>query len=175
MKRNVLMHLMVLIAIAAAGVMHEALAQNPNFPGYLGVYVQEANRGMEITHFIRQTPASRLAANGDISTGDIIVRLAGQNTYSLQQLLQARNRIPYGREGKMVLRSPDGSYYYIWIQRNQPVAAAPAFGNAGRAMAAPADEFRPGGRGQGDNEADIRDAAPQGGGRTPIDSGPDIR
>jgi hypothetical protein len=161
----------VVLACAAVGT---ATAQNQEFPGYIGVYVNEGNFGMQIANFIRQTPAARLANTGNISVGETIVRLAGMDTQTLQELRQARNRIPYGREGKMILRRPNGTFHTVWISRNEPVAAAPAgrFGAAAPTAAAP-DEFRAGSEGRGDNDPDIRDIPA--GSAPPRGDGPDIR
>jgi hypothetical protein len=147
------------LGMAARG----AWADNPNFPGYLGVYVVESNGGMQITSFIRDTPAAALAASGEINRGDTIVRLAGRNTRTLQQLLQARNSIPMDKEAKMVLRDRFGQAYYVWISRNEPTAAA----------AAPADTFRRGGAGEG-SEGDFRDR-PGGAAAPGNDGGPELR
>lgn len=110
----------VLASLSSATV---AWAQNPNFPGYLGVYVVEGRDGMQITGFIRNTPAAELASIGEISRGDVIVKLAGQPTRSLNQLRSVRNGIPLDQEAKMVLRGPDG-LYHVWISRSEAVAAA---------------------------------------------------
>lgn len=135
-------------------------AQNPNYPGYLGVYVEENDGGMQIIGFILRTPAARLAALGELNRYDTIVKLAGHRTQSLAELRWARNTIPFGKEGKMVLRTPSDSFYFVWISRNRP----------GVYGAVAPDEIRPGGVGPGTREPDIRDIEPDG-----IGSGPDIR
>ncbi len=122
-------------------------AQNTDYPGYLGVYVVEGNAGMQITGFIRETPAESLADDGEISRGDTILRVGGRTTSTHRQLLDARNRIPVDKEAKMILRDRRGGTYYVWISRNP---AAAAYGRAA------ADAFRAGGRGTGD-EGDFRD------------------
>lgn len=145
--------------LASSGIASRALADNPDFPGYLGVYVVEGNSGMQITSFIRDTPASQLSAAGEINTGDTIVRLAGRNTETLQALRQARNQIPMDKEAKMILRDRRGQSYYVWISRNEAMAAAAAPGSAAPGAprgAAPADTFRSGGRGTG-REGDFRE------------------
>lgn len=130
--------------------VESACAQNTNYPGYLGVFVQEANGGMQITGFIRRTPAAALANQGEISSRDVITKLAGKPTRTLNELKAARNSIPEGKEAKMVLRS-GGQSYHVWIARNEAAAAA----------AAAPDQFYRGGAGEGDDE-DIRDARGRG-------------
>lgn len=127
-------------------------AQNKDFPGYLGVYVQESDEGMEITGFIKKTPAAKLANQGAISVGDTIVKLIGKRTRSLAELKQHRNSIPYGKEGKMLLRNSDDEYYYVWISRNRPVVAAGPGATAG----AP-DGITRGAPGKGEDVPDLRD------------------
>lgn len=151
---NVLLAMLVL-GIAQVSVVH---AQNPNFPGYLGVYVVESTGGMQITGFIRDTPAAALAEFGDISSGHTIVRLGGRATRTLGELHAARNRIPLDKEAKMILRDRRGDYYYVWISRSPAVAAAQARGAA--PMRGAPDEFRKGGRGTG-GEEDFRDRTDQ--------------
>jgi hypothetical protein len=140
-------------------------AQNPDYPGYLGVMVVEGNGGMQIRGFIRDTPAEMLAQDGNISRNDTIVKLAGRPTRTLQELRAARNRIPDGKEAKMVLRSGN-EFYHVWISRSEAVAAAMAPGSYGSAAprssqpgsAAPArgDRFFKGGKGEG-KDGDFRD------------------
>jgi len=145
-------------AVALSSLASSASAQNPDYPGYLGVYVQEGNGGMRITSFIRNTPAETLAKQGDIRRGDTIVRLGGRPTRTLTELRAARNRIPDGKEAKMILSS-GGAMYHVWISRSEAVAAAAAPGASGSAQprsAAP-DRFYKGGAGEGD-EGDFRDA-----------------
>jgi hypothetical protein len=188
------------IAIAAALALSAALStsgnrlwgQNPNYPGYLGVYVVEGNGGMRITGFIRNTPAERLAMDDGIFRNDTIVRLAGRSTRTLGELKSARNTIPLDQEAKMLLRSSDGEYYFVWISRSEPVAASAGpggrFGSAAPQAGAP-DEFSEGGRGQGGNQ-DFRPkgsgeggssgspapgAAPPRGNPAPNDDGGDFR
>lgn len=145
-----------------------ASAQNPNYPGYLGVMVVEGNGGMLIRGFIRDTPAEQLAQDGNISRNDTIVKLGGRPTRTLQELRMARNRIPDGKEAKMVLRS-GGEFYHVWISRSEATAAAAAlYGSAGprsnqpgsaapRAGAPAGDRFFKGGKGEG-KDGDFRDA-----------------
>lgn len=141
-----------------------AVAQNPDYPGYLGVMVVEGNGGMLIRGFIRDTPAEMLAQDGNISRNDTIVKLGGRPTRTLQELRAARNRIPEGKEAKMVLRSGN-DLYHVWISRSEAVAAAIAPGTYGSAAprssqpgsAAPGgDRFFKGGKGEG-KEGDFRD------------------
>lgn len=139
-------------------------AQNQQYPGYLGVNVQEDVDGMEIISFIPRTPAARLARQGEISEGDIIVKLAGRQTRTLQELREARSKIPVGSEGKMVLIDGSGNYFFVWIGRN-------AGGNAG-SSSANADGVRRGGRGDGQNEPDIRSSR---GAASPDGENPDVR
>jgi hypothetical protein len=155
---------LVLSTALAAG---SASAQNPNYPGYLGVMVVEGNGGMLIRGFIRDTPAEMLAQDGNISRNDTIVKLGGRPTRSLQELRFARNRIPEGKEAKMVLRS-GGELYHVWISRSEAMAAA-AYGSAeprssqpgsaapGAGAPAGGDRFFKGGKGEG-KEGDFRDA-----------------
>jgi len=161
-------------SLVGLGVPATASAQNPNFPGYLGVYVVEGNGGMRITNFIRNTPAEGLALQGDIRRNDVIVKLGGRPTRTLQQLREARNRIPDGQEAKMVLYS-GGQAYYVWIARSEAVAAAMEPGSPAPRMQAPGgDRFYKGGRGEG-TEGDFRDARGAGGGgddRGPSGRGP---
>ena len=110
------------LTVALSSLASFASAQNPDYPGYLGVYVQEGNGGMRITSFIRNTPAEALAKQGDISRGDTIVRLGGRPTRTLTELRAARNRIPDGKEAKMILAS-GGAMYHVWISRSEAVAA----------------------------------------------------
>lgn len=150
--------------VSLGGVASSAAAQNPDYPGYLGVMVVEGNGGMQIRGFIRNTPAEELAKDGNISRNDTIVKLAGRPTRTLQELRAARNRIPEGKEAKMVLRSGN-ELYHVWISRSEAVAAAAAPGTYGSAAprsaqpgsAAPAgDRFYKGGKGEG-KEGDFRD------------------
>jgi hypothetical protein len=153
-------------AIAAALVLSAggslAHGQNPNYPGYLGVYVVEGNGGMRISGFIRDTPAEELSLNGDMNRYDTIVRLAGRSTRSLNELRFARNRIPDGQEAKMILRTPQGDYYYVWISRSPAVAMSPGpggtYGSAAPGSGAP-DRIQVGGQGQGGDQ----DFRPKGG------------
>jgi hypothetical protein len=129
--------------VAALGVVAEVSAQNPNYPGYLGVRVYGHRYGMQIRSFIRGTPAAELAARGELEVYDVITRLGGRQTRSMGQLLSARDDIPDGQEAKMVLRSPEGYYHHVWISRNEGAVAA----GVESAM-----EFRSGGRGEGGSE-----------------------
>ncbi len=129
--------------VAALGFVADAAAQNPNYPGYLGVRVYGHQYGMQIRSFIRGTPAAELAARGELEVYDVITRLGGRQTRSMGQLLAARDRIPVGQEAKMVLRSPDGYYHHVWISRN----GVPMPAGVESAM-----EFRSGGRGEGGSE-----------------------
>ncbi|MCE9605527.1 MAG: hypothetical protein K8U03_11595 [Planctomycetia bacterium] len=141
-------------------VAEAASAQNPDYPGYLGVYVVEGNGGMRISNFIRNTPAAELAQQGNIARNDTITKLGGRPTRTLQELRVARNRIPEGKEAKMVLKSGN-EYYHVWIGRSEATAAA-VYGSAAPGSAAPgspapgADRFSKGARGEGD-EGDFRD------------------
>jgi hypothetical protein len=138
------------LAVALAGTA-SSHAQNPNYPGYLGVYVVSDGEGMRIDSFIPRTPAQRLAADGGIGRYDTILRLGGRATRSLSELKNARDRIPMNMEAKMVLRDRSGDVYHVWISRN--VAAQPARGGVyGAAPKALPDTFRKGGRGEGGDE-----------------------
>jgi hypothetical protein len=147
-------------SLSASG--NRVYAQNPNFPGYLGVYVVEGNGGMRITGFIRNTPAEQLAMDDGIFRNETIVRLAGRPTRTLSELKYARNTIPLDQEAKMVLRTPNGGYHYVWIGRSEPSVASPGpggtYGSAAPGAGAP-DEFSEGGEGQGGNQ----DFRPKGG------------
>ena len=126
-------------------------AQNADFPGYLGVYVVEGDDGMQITGFIRDTPAAGLAKQGGIRQNETITRLAGRPTRTLTELRKARNLIPLEKEAKMVLLDRRGNLKHVWISRNPPTYAGP-----GRAAMAAPDTFHEGGAGAGD-EGDFRD------------------
>jgi hypothetical protein len=170
MRRAAFILTCVGLAWSTACFTAPASAQNPNYPGYLGVMVVEGNGGMLIRGFIRDTPAEMLAQDGNISRNDTIVKLGGRPTRTLQELRMARNRIPDGKEAKMVLRS-GGEFYHVWISRSEAVAAAaaPSYGSAaprsnqpGSAApraGAPAggDRFFKGGKGEG-KDGDFRDA-----------------
>jgi hypothetical protein len=137
-----------------------ALAQNPNYPGHLGVFVVEGNGGMQITGFIRDTPAADLASQGGLSRNDTILRLGGKPTRSLGELKAARNRIPEGQEGKMILRGRNGTYH-VWISRSEAVAASIAPGGDKFSSVAPGsgnegEDFRPKGGGEKQEEGDFR-------------------
>lgn len=134
------------------GVCTDVAAQNPRYPGYLGVYVSEHNNGMRITGFIQDTPANALARQGDIQRNDVIMRLGGRTTPTLRQLHQARNRIPDGMEAKMIMRSRNGYVYHIWIGRNEAAAAA-AMKSGGPDVPL---QFEAGGRGEGKKGEDFR-------------------
>lgn len=149
--RIVLAGLFGLLAVNA----DRASGQNPNYPGYLGVYVMEGHRGMTITGFIPETPARVLAEQGSISRNDTIVRLAGLPTRTLYELRYARNCIPAGKEAKMLIREPSGGYYHVWISRSDAIAAA----------SGPA-EFRAGSEGVG-SEPDVRDRGAAGSSQKP--------
>ncbi len=151
--------------ILAMGFLLGAIpvAQGQDYTGYIGVYVSPSDfGGMTIQRFIPNTPASKANIAGQIRRGDTIVKLAGRPVNSHNDLNRARNLIPYGREGKLVLRGPDGSYYFVWISRKDPAVAAAAYGGYGvpveAARAAASDGFRPGGQGDGSAYSDIRDA-----------------
>ncbi len=172
MATSVVAVAIALNAFLATSVSH---AQNPNFPGYLGVYVLGDGEGMRIESFIPRTPAQRLAEAGGISRYDSILRLGGRPTRTLNELRNARDRIPMNMEAKMVLRDRSGDLYHVWISRN--VAARPARAGAyGAAPKALPDNFRPGGRGEGGNENFRERTAPnlgdEGGGN---DDGGDFR
>jgi len=181
--RRALMILSCVGLVYSASIFAEpASAQNPNYPGYLGVMVAEGNGGMQIRSFIPDTPAEQLAMDGNIVRNDTIVKLAGRPTRTLQELRAARNQIPYGKEAKMVLRSGN-DYYHVWISRSEAVAAAAVYGSANPGSAAPRsaapmqaqqqqrpDRFKKGGKGEG-TEADIRDLKPD----TAPPTGGDIR
>jgi len=140
------------LALSACGNL--AYGQNPNYPGYLGVMVVEGNGGMRITNFIPDTPAEQLAFDGGIGRYHTIVRLGGRSTRSLSELRYARNRIPDGQEAKMILRSQQGDYYYVWIARSPAVAmmqAPGSYGSANPGQGAP-DRFYKGGTGQGGDQ-----------------------
>lgn len=143
---------------ACFGLVATASGQNPDFPGYLGVYVVEGNSGMRITGFIEDTPAWELADLGGINRGDTIVKLGGRSTQTLSQLRSARNRIPLDQEAKMILRGPQG-LYYVWISRSPAVAAMSLPQARAAAPADAGDRIMRGGRGEG-NEGDFR---PKGG------------
>lgn len=115
--------------------------------GFLGVYVAEGDEGMLITDFIRNTPAYKLHERGDLDRFDTIVKLAGKKVRTLSQLKNARDSIPYGKEGRMVMIDQNGDSFHVWIR--------PARVSA-RAMA-PQYSFSPRHAGRGDG-ADIRDA-----------------
>jgi hypothetical protein len=139
--------LVSLTVLASFSLSSHALAQNPNYPGYLGVFVDESNGGMRITGFIRDTPAARLAADGGLSRNDVILKLGNRWTRTLGELKAARDRIPDDQEAKMILRSSDG-LYYVWISRNE--AAATGLGAPG------GDTFSRGAPGVGDENQDFR-------------------
>ena len=143
---------------ACFSLVATASGQNPDFPGYLGVYVVEGNNGMRITGFIEDTPAWELADLGGINRGDTIVKLGGRSTQTLSQLRSARNRIPLDQEAKMILRGPQG-LYYVWISRSPAVAAMSLPQARSAAPADAGDRITRGGRGEG-NEGDFR---PKGG------------
>jgi len=86
-------------------------------PGYLGVYVSPVRGGMQITAFIKGTPAGQLEASGEMSRGDLIVKLAGRSIASLEDLKAARGLIKPGEEAKMVLRDRRGNIYHVWVSR----------------------------------------------------------
>lgn len=157
------------IAVLMTASTATALAQNPNFPGHLGVYVAEDGQGMQITGFIRNTPAARLGRTGAINSGDTIVTLGGRRTRTLEQLLNARNRIPGGQEAKMVLVDEFGDKYHVWISPGPRAAASVSeFGEAEAPKSAPY-EFKPGGKGTGDD----KDFRPIGDGEGDTDGGTD--
>lgn len=141
----------------------ESRGQNQDYPGHLGVFVMPDNYGMQIQGFIRDTPAEALAQAGDLARRDTIVRLGGQRTRSLQELIWARNRIPEGKEAKMVMKDRSGGVYHVWIWRSDAVAMTPGpgFGRA-QASSAPPVQMRVGGRGEGE-EGDFRDRGTQDG------------
>ena len=151
--------LSVSVAFVVGAIACVALSQNPDYPGYIGVYVIEGNGGMEITGFIPNTPAAEFAAMGEMRRGDIINRIGRYSTRTLQELRYARNSIPQDMEGKMVLFDQQGYRRHLWISRNegQAAAAAPA---APGTRAAPAngapDRFNKGGRGEGSEGEDYR-------------------
>jgi hypothetical protein len=116
--------------------------------GLLGVYVVEGRRGMIILDFIPRTPADRLHRRHVIEHDDEILSLAGQPTYTLDDLRDARDSIPRGKEGKMVLRDSQGDRYHVWVAPRPAGFAAPA----------EPDSWSEGKRGTGDPGEDIRDA-----------------
>jgi hypothetical protein len=178
MNRMTIASVLALSALSAVG--SSAYGQNQNYPGYLGVYVVEGNGGMRISGFIPDTPAEQLAFDGGLDRYDTIVRLGGRPTRSLSELRFARNRIPDGQEAKMVLRTRQGDYYYVWIARSPAVAMAIApgqYGSAGPGSANPGagapdriyrggtgqggdQNFRPQGSGEGDVEGSVGSPAP---------------
>lgn len=153
----------ILAGLVIVGLGRAALPQNPDFPGYIGVYVVEGNGGMQITSFIPDTPAAEFAARGEIRRGDIITRIGRYNTPSIQDLRYARNSIPLDSEAKMILRDPQGFRRYVWISRNEQTAAAAApagsrsYGAPGNMRSAgPPDRFSPGGQGVGNAGEEYR-------------------
>lgn len=147
-----------------------ACGQNPSYPGYLGVRVYGHRYGMQIKNFIPDTPAFELAERGGIGRNDVITRLGGRPTRSMNELLRARDRIPDGMEAKMVLRDRFGDYYYVWIGRNDEAVAAAADGRE------PAMMYRSGGAGQGDAGEDFRPQGSSGGSSSrDSDDGGDFR
>jgi hypothetical protein len=185
-------------AIAAALVLSAggspAYGQNPNYPGYLGVFVVEGNGGMRINGFIPNTPAEELSLNSEMNRYDTIVKLAGRPTRSLSELRFARNQILDGHEAKMLLRTRQGDYYHVWITRSPAVVMSTGPGgtssSAAPSQGAP-DRFKYGGTGQGGSQ-DIRRIGGDGeegdsvgspapkapaprGNASPDDDGPDIR
>ncbi|MCO6453975.1 MAG: hypothetical protein J5I93_01560 [Pirellulaceae bacterium] len=130
---SILVAMVVVVGWAEVG----AAQDNPDFPGHLGVYVAPRFGGMEIQGFIPNTPASRMARTADLRRGDVILELDGSATPSMRRLLAARDGVPIGAEARMVLRSPRGEVYHVWIGRSQ---GAPAGGGM---------EYRTGGPGDG--------------------------
>lgn len=118
--------------------------------GFLGVYVVPGDEGMMITQFIRNTPAYHLYQRNQLHRYDTIVRLAGRDVHTLYQLWDARDSIPPGKEGRMVLLSHRGEYYHVWIHPMHVRGGAAAAPMAPDRWSAP--KF---GRGEG---ADVRDA-----------------
>lgn len=135
--------------------------------GFLGVYVVPGDEGMMITQFIRNTPAYRLYQRHELHRYDSIVRLAGRDVHSLYQLWDARDSIPPGKEGRMVLLSQHGDYYHVWIRPMRlhgGVAAAPmapdrwSAPKLGRGEGADIRDVP--GQEEGEDDADVRGAPP---------------
>ena len=142
-------------ALSASG--NRAYGQNPNYPGYIGVYVVEGNSGMRITGFIRDTPAADLAEGGILGRNDTIMRLAGRPTRTLSELRSARNRLDPEQEAKMIVRKPDGDVYHMWVSLSPPVVMSRnpnEFGATSGSAAPPAaaDRIVPGGEGTGGDQ-----------------------
>jgi hypothetical protein len=120
---NVRIAICAALLLSASGSL--AQAQNPDYPGYLGVYVAEGNGGMRITGFIDGTPADELAGAGEIDFNDTILSLNGRATRTLGQLKAARNNIPDGYEAKMVFRTSRGVVRHCWIGRSESTVLSP--------------------------------------------------
>ena len=146
--------------VLSAGVSAEgnAYGQNPNYPGYIGVYVVVGNGGMRITGFIRDTPAAYLAEGGQLDRNDTIVRLAGRSTRTLTELRNARNNLDPDKFSKMIVRKANGDFYYLWVTVSPAVAMArnpndPGSANLSESAGpAGADRIIPGGRGTGGDQ-----------------------
>lgn len=138
-------------------------AQDPSDNrGLLGVWVSPADDGgMVIERFIRDTPASKLNRDGQIHRGDVIVKLAGSKVSSVNTLRRARGKIPFGKEGKMVLRDRRHNYYHVWIGRKDPATACEPEEletlSQEQIEVKCSDGFSYGGEGDGGDEPDIRD------------------
>lgn len=90
--------------------------------GFLGVYVVEGDGGVIITDFIEKTPAYDLYKKNKIGLNHTIIKLAGKKTETVDELRDARDRIPSGKQGKMILLDDDGDKYHVWISmRKGPV------------------------------------------------------
>jgi hypothetical protein len=124
---NVRMAICAALLMSASGSL--VRADNPDYPGYLGVYVAEGNGGMRITGFIPETPADYLSMDGAINRNDTILFLNGRATRTLSQLKNARNSIDLGEEGKMVFRTSRGVIRHCWIGRTDPTVVEPNRGD----------------------------------------------
>ncbi len=108
-----------------------AVAQGQDFTGYIGVYVSPSDfGGVTIQRFIPilQHPKQTLLVklDGETPSSNLLVDLSILITIYFEPEIT----IPYGREGKLVLRGPDGSYYFLWISRKDPAVAAAAYGGS---------------------------------------------
>lgn len=106
-----------LLGLFVLALAAPAVAQQPQQGGLLGIYVQPVRfGGLHIVGFIPDSSASRLASQGDLSVGDVMLRLNGRPLHRVQDVFAVTNQLHAGVDyARLDLRMPDGREYFVYI------------------------------------------------------------